>query len=488
MTDAQFLAWLKTDSRIHCVLVEVVASIADVDTTLYLSSRGYVTGPSETPANTVYKACIQGGMQIQEQLPVDGSPTFAFGDVELDNLDGELDPWFGYVWANRAVNIYVGDMRWARADFRLVFSGLVDDVTSRDRTTFNIKMRDKLQQLNTALTDVKLGGTSTNADRLLPLTFGECHNITPLLLDKATLKYQWHAGAAERLIEVRDNGAPVTATADLTTGTFTLAANPAGAITASVQGAKPGGTYTNTIANLVSYIVQNYGTTPFTGTDIDSANFTAFNAANAQAVGSFLSDRTNVIQVCQDLAASVGAQVGVNALGQLQLLQIALPYTGTTATTVTDQNMLEQTLRVSDRPAVVASVKLGYCRNWTVQTGLLTGIPSDHKDLFAQEYLTKTVGDSATAVTYKLTQEPTEVDTLLLVGTEASTETTRRLTLWKTPRTVYEYTGLAELMLEALGGYQAITSARFNLVGVTGQIVSVTRDWLQATADFGVLV
>lgn len=487
MTDAQFIAWLKSDSRIHCVLVEVVAQIGGVETTLHLSNRGYVTSGSDTPSHTLYKAVIKGGMQIKEELPIDGTASFAVGDIEIDNLDGSLDGWLNYVWANRAVNVYVGDMRWTRSDFRLVFSGLVDDLSSRDRGVLNIKIRDKLQQLNTALSESKLGGTTSNADRLLPITLGECHNITPLLVDSATLKYQWNDGAAERLIEVRDNAVPVTATADLATGTFTLAANPAGMITASVQGLKPGGTYTNTVSGLVQYIVQNYGTTPMSALDLDTAQLAAFATANPQPVGLYLADRVNVIQVCQDLAASIGAQLAVSMTGLLRLLKIALPAPGST-TAVNESNMLEKTLRISDRPAVAAGVKIGYCKNWTVQKNLLTGIPQEHKDLFGQEWLTKTATDATTATKYKLTKEPDEVDTYMLVGSDTQTEATRRLNLWKTARTVYAYTGLAELMLEELGNYQTITASRFDMSGgVTGQIVSISRDWLKGRIEFGVL-
>lgn len=488
MTDAQFIAWLQSDSRMHCVLVEAVAYISGVETTLYLSSRGYVTSSTDTPANTLYVPCIKDGVTIKEELPVGGSASFAVGDIELDNVDGSLDAWLTYVWTNRAVKIYVGDVRWVRSDFRLVFSGLIDDIVSRDRPVLNLKVHDKLQQLNTAVTAAKLGGTSQNADRLIPITLGECHNVTPLLVDKATLEYQWHNGVAERLIEVRDNGVPVSATATLSAGTFTLAANPAGTITASVQGAQPSGTYTNTVANLVSYVVQNYGTTPLSGADLDSAQLSAFNTANPQAVGIYLTDTANVIEVCQQLAASIGAQIAVSTLGLLRLLKISLPATGT-PTAVGESNMVEKTLRVSDRPPVVAGVKLGYCKNWTVQTNMVTGIPSEDKDLFAQEFLTRTAIDSGVGTLYRLTTEPTEVDTYMLVGTDAATEAARQLNLWKAGRTVYTYTALAELMLEELGNYQTITSSRFNLSGgATGQIISITRDWLKVTVEFGVLV
>jgi hypothetical protein len=485
--DAEFIAWLKNPSRLACVLVEAVASVAGVETTRYLSNRGYVTGASDTPAHTVYAGRIVGGARITEQLSLDGAGSMAFGDIELDNTEGDIDDWLDDVWVNRAVRMYVGDMRWPRADFRLVFDGITADMGSRSRDVLNLKVRDKLQRLNTAVTETKLGGASANADRLLPLCFGEVHNIEPLLIDKALLKYQVHNGATERLIEVRDNGVVVSNTPTLAAGTFTLAASPAGVITCSVQGGKLSGTYVNTVAKLVQLLATGYGADPLVAGDLDLPNLAAFNTANPQPVGVPLSERENALAVIQDLAASVGAQAVMSATGALRLIKIALPATGT-PTAVTADNMDERSLQIAQRIPVEAAQKLGYCRNWTVQTNIQTGIPAEHKDLYGQEWLTSTAADSAVATAYKLTEEPKQEDTLLLVKADADAEAARRLALWKEQRTVFSYEGMAELLLEELGGYQAITHARFGLSGgVDGQIISIERDWLGARASISVL-
>ena len=150
--------------------------------------------------------------------------------------------------------------------------------------------------------------------------------------------------------------------------------------------------------------------------------------------------------------------------------------------------MTERSLHIADRPDVVASAKIGYCKNYMVQANLLTGIPEAHKALFAQQWLTTTSLDSTTATTYRLTTDPVQADTLLLTATTASAEADRRLALWKTQRMVYGYTGTPALMLEALGGAQTLTHQRFGLAaGVTGQIVSLTQDWLAGRVQIEVL-
>jgi hypothetical protein len=491
MTDAAFIAWLKSPDCIRCALVEVVARIGGSETTLYLSNRNYLTASSDTPASTAYTACITGGVSFAETLSLDGAPSISYGDIEIDNTGGVRDAWLGYVWANRQVRVYMGDPRWVRSDFRLIFDGVVGDLLSRDAEVLNLSLLDKLQRLNQPLTEATLGGATDNKDRLLPLAFGECHNVSPLLTVPSTLTFQYHNGAAERLIEVRDNGAPITTyTSNLAAGTFTLTAAPVGQITADVQGAKPSGTYSNNISTLVQYIVQNYGpsSTRYSSGDLDSASLSAFASANTQPVGLCLTDRANVLQVCQDLAASVGAQVVVTTLGKLRLVKLALP-AGGTPTAVTAQDFDEHSLKVSDRPSVKATAKLGYGRNWSVQTsGLATGLPASSAAALGVGVLPVTSSDATVTSVYKLGTQPEQVDTLLVVESDATTEAARRRDLWKTPRQVYEARYRAHMLLTELGDAITLTHARFGLSGgVTGLVTHISRDWLAGRVTLGVL-
>ncbi|WP_298929253.1 hypothetical protein [uncultured Ramlibacter sp.] len=488
MTDAEFLAWLKSPSALRCALVEAVASVEGVETTVYMSNLGYVTAPTDTPASTCYHPAIATGMEITERLSLDGTPSLSFGDIELFNVDGERDTWLDDIWANREIRVYIGDMQWAREDFRLVFDGITEDIGTRNRDRLNLKVRDKSQRLNTPLTETKLGGATANAERLKPLCFGEVHNIEPLLADPALLKFQVHQGAIERVIETRDNGVVVATTNTLAAGTYVLNQAPVGQITNSVQGDKPT-TYGNTIAGLVRRIATAYGADPLDdATEIDDANFDAFDAANTQPVGVYLSDRANVLAVCQLLAGSLGASVVMTALGKLRLVKIELPPPGT-PTEVNDANMKEHSLEVAERLPVQAAVKLAYCQNYTVQANLQTGIPAEHKDLYLQPWLFANAADSAVAAAYRISEAPVAQETCLQVTADAQAEAVRRLALRGVPRTIYSYKAFAELMLEELGGAQTITHYRFGMAeGVTGQIVGLVKNWLTGTVTVEVLV
>lgn len=238
LTDAQFLAWLKDSAAIRCMLVEVGVQVGGVEITRYLSNKGYVTEVTDTPPNTTYSPYIVGGIKLTEQLSIDGTASLTTGDIELDNLSGDRDAWLDDIWANRQIKVFIGDMRWPRADFRLVHDGMVAQLDTKNRTRINLRVSDKLQRLNTPISETKLGGSTNNADKLIPLCFGEVHNVEPLLVDSLTNKYQVHNGVIESIIEVRDNGIPVGFTPNLTLGTFTLAATPVGQVTCSVQGAR----------------------------------------------------------------------------------------------------------------------------------------------------------------------------------------------------------------------------------------------------------
>ena len=489
MTDLQFLEWLETPSAIRMVLIEVQVNVAGQEVTRYIASRPYLTGPLDVPANTEYLPLATGGLAFTEQVSLTGEAGLSGGDIELDNADGALDSWLADVWRNRAIKVWSGDLRWARADFRLVFDGIIADVGSTDRNSINLALRDKLQRLDTPITEAKLGGVSTNKDVTLPIPLGECHNVAPLLTNPATLEYGF-LGAVESIFEVRTNGKPVPITVDNTTGRFKLTINPlANVVTASVQGDNAGG-YAPRIAPLVQRIATGYGKASdrFTAADLDLANLAAFDAAHPQLVGLYVADRTNQAQAIQQLAASVGAQALMSRTGKLRLIQIALPAAGVPVEIGPDQ-MLEGSLHPAQRLAVVAAVKIGYDRNWTVQTNLTTSIPPAHADLYATEWLTETVVDEAVKARFRLTDDPPQVDTCLKTTEDAHAEAARRLALHKVQRTIYEFEGEPEMMLLELGQPVVLRDERFGLQdGAPGVVVILSPSWLTGRVTVGVLV
>lgn len=489
-----FTAWLTDPTAIRCVLVEAVANVATVDTTRYLSTKNY----ADTVAGRIYDPIVNAeSVQLIERMSLDNSPSMSFGDIEIYNLDGGLDSWLTDIWVNKNITVLVGDVRWLRADFVTIFSGTIEDIDSRSRDTLNIKVRDKLQRLNTPITETALGGTSINKNELLPLCFGECFNVAPLLTNPATLEYRVHKGAGagadkiESIIEVRDNGVPVgfTYVESLVKTKFTLAAQPFGQVTASVQGFKDVSTWITTVSLIIQAIVTKYGgVNKFVSADLDTTQLATFEAANTQPVGIYIDQRENTLSVCNRIAASVGAQLVMSRLGKLQLLKIELPASGT-AFAIDTNDIIETSLSISQKIPVKAAFKVNYNKNWTIQEGLQTGIPEEHKDMYALEWITVTEQDATVKTNYALDSEPVAVDTMLLTEADATTEATRLLDLYKTPRFVVTFTGTARLVELTLGQRVTLTYPRFGLdAAKEGQVIGLSIDWSNLTVKVEVIV
>jgi hypothetical protein len=489
MTDDEFNEWLASPSEARCLLAEANIKSGASLVTRYLSTQAYFDGA----ANITYQARIAGGLKFTENISLSGDVSLSYGDIELLNTDGALDSWLNDYWVNREVNIYIGGPDFLKADFRKIFSGVASGIDTRNRDRVNIKLGDKLQRLNVPVSETRLGGSTVNSDKLIPLCFGECHNIEPLLTDPSVYEYQVHGGAIEGIIEVRDNGVPVSFTPYLSVGKFRLVNAPAGQITASIQGHKPS-TYANDIVSIITQLVTNYGSVVanrLTSLDLDTTSLTTFQTAHPQPVGIYLKDKTNLVDACNQLTRSVGARVVMDKTGLLKLVKLTLPQS-TSGTTITNADMLLHSASIGRLSEVQAAVKIGYCRNWTPQTSLAEGVLAQHADLFTQEWLTTTATDSTTVTNYNLFTEPDLEETLLLVASDATAEATRRLNVFKVQRKVFKYRGFARLMFEQLGNPQSV-SLTGRLFGIpsgvgTGQIISVVTDWVNFKVEFEVLI
>ena len=196
-------AWLEDQTSIRCLLVEITARdiVANTEVVFYLSNIGYNT--SGTTSIITYLPYLNGSIQTTEALTIDGGLSMSFGDIEVANNNGELDAWLDsskYVWANRGIQIYLGDPRWDASSltnvhtlFEKIFDGVVADIDSSSRESINIKVRDKLDRLNYSVTDNKLGtygswgsAGQSNQDAVRTLVFGEVNNISPLLISQLT--------------------------------------------------------------------------------------------------------------------------------------------------------------------------------------------------------------------------------------------------------------------------------------------------------------
>lgn len=523
--------WLEDTTRARGLLVVATAYnvLAAQEQILYWSTMGFVTTDG-----VAFNPIIASDVKIAETIALDGSISMTYGDIELLNRNGEIDDFLDnsrWVWSNRGIKIYYGDPSWritsisqlgnANPDtFELIYDGLIDDCKSRNRGVVNIILRDKLERLNVPVTENTIGttgtwsGGQTNQDTIKPLIFGEVYNITPVLVNPATLTYRFNDdnSSYESLIEIRDNGYPIwysadfsgatTGTSGTSIGTFSLTRPASGAITCSVQGVKTtwsvsansavSSTYINNIPDTIRLLLTDYGTAGkrFSTAEIDNASFkTVLDSfgTSTPACGYAVVDRINLLQVVQELASSIGCQIYSNRKGVIRLLRLGV--SATSSFTIEDQDILIGSLSINDKTENIGAVKLAYCKNWTVQQNLATLIPDSAKTDMAEEWLVKTVTDSATLSLYRLTSDPQRKTSYLITTESAQREAQRLLDYYKTQRTVYSFTARSRCIGLNLGDWVTIRHNRFGLQnGKAGQIISISPQWCKGLVDLEVMV
>ena len=511
-TVTEMVTWLNTPGHIKCVLADIteVGNFVNANvSSFFLSNVAYFGN------NQNYNAAITGGLSFSESLNVDGQASLSFGSLEIVNTNGIHDTYLtSYIWNKRPIKVYLGDPSWPKQDFVLIFDGLVQEITAPNENALSFTLFDKLQRLNDPISErtlVTLGADRTAASltaysetalsNVLPLLFGEAFNIQPLLVDKGGATgsgqtYMVHDGAVAGTIEVRDNGVPITVTDNPSTGTFTLLSSPFGTITCSAQGRTP---YTNTVAGIITQLVTtDYGTQAnrFTTGEVSFGDF-----LNTSAVGFYCSDRTNILDACNQLAKSVNANLicpsivvtdgVVSNNSSLRLIEIKAP-AGTPKYTLSDDNMILNTLSIQQMFSVKPSIKLGYCKNYTIQSTVSAGVNPQSR--FDEPYLYTTKENNAKKTLYRDSGTVAEEETLLLTTAGATAEAEKRLALWEKQRYIVTADYLPHLMFVQLGDIVRVKSARFRLTteelpnGTLGMVYSVTRNWTTGIVSIGVLV
>jgi hypothetical protein len=518
-----YQTWLETPNIVRIALVQAQAIVGGVLTTRYISTHSVIVDGID------YLPIIRGTISIDESISTSYAASISYGDIELANNNGEYDSWLDDIWGNKSIRIYIGELPQPGAtsvigDFELVFDGMLDDIDSKSRSSLNLKLRDKLEKLNTSVSEALLGNyyhgqivaetVALNQYRnsLKPLCFGEVHNITPLLTDPSMLEYMVNLEGVEQVIEVRDSGVPVPfttigATLQLPAGSFRLLRSPTGTVTCSVQGMKRkildnynySNEYLNTAANAIATIIKLFGNQTGNYVDFEYVldnyitdsdillDMPSFSTLGTQAIGLYLTDRVNVLTICQDLAKSCGLILTTTRLGTLRLVELDVPTTA--SINITESDMLLNTLAISQRLEVIAGVRLGYAKNWTVQANLLTSIPQQHKDMYATEWLESTQSDSVVANNYSTTIAPALEYSYLIDKAQADTVSLKKLNLFKTKRKIITMTCTAKMLSVQVGDAVRVTAARFGLSGgALGRVVSTKPNWLRGTIEIGVLI
>lgn len=392
-------------------LAELTAYDRNLGTTRvlrYASQQGYVTGASDTPANTFYDARIKQPVNVSRDCFSRGRTTgqtrVGYGDLILFNGDGELDWLIDLAVDGRNITVWrteVADPRYP-VDFRQVIVGTMEQPEFTSDTVV-IRLRDRQAELMVPLNTTKYAGTNALPAGLegvatdlkgkpKPVCFGYVMNIAPPMVNTSRLIYQVHDGAISTVNAVYDRGVALTKGADYASqadmeatapaasnfrvwpagGYFRLGTSPSGLITADVtQGASAA---ERTAAQIYGQLIQRarlanaswsgaLGTTTrvtdaadrrttdsgnvrVISGDVSNSDLNALDAADSSVLGFWTDEEATVAEVCDLVSATVGAWWGVDREGVFRIKQLVSPADGTAVVTFTENDMLKPPTRL----------------------------------------------------------------------------------------------------------------------------------------------
>lgn len=474
ITDAQYLSWLANDQVARVVLLEAEYFHDGQIHTLYASNRAYVSGPTDAPANQPYDEYIVHVPLIERVLSgvVTGRARFSVGSIDLINADGSLDAMFTAHVFGRPARLYLGDVAWSRNDFRPVLVGASQAISGKG-PSLSLQIADASNKLNKPIQSATIS-TGPSTGRLKPLCFGTCFNVSPVLLDAGAHSYQVHDGPVTTISAVRVDGGAVAFTPNLAAGTFTLATAANGTVTADVTGASGVG---SSAADLIRHIAQNRGGLPNDQLDLDA--FAALNALNNAPLNLYISERRNIIDVLDEIAASIGAWWRYDTANRLTVGRLDQPG-GTPAVSLVADDIAFGGLSVTGTLEPLGQVRLGYRRNWTPQRDSVgSGANESQRSEYSDSEKLLSKESPSTLAAWPQAERPDARSTLLVNSADADAEATRLLALYSAPRLLLSLTTQSAPWGLSPGDCLHITHSRYGmsdgrLARVLGVRVSLT--------------
>ncbi len=199
--------------------------VGEVTTTLRYATRGFVTTPSETPANTPFDGVIQQPLNVRRHAfrlgATSGQSEVGYGDLLLENGNGDLDALVtDYAFDGRAITMRRGLVGAAYpGGFTTVFVGTMEQAEV-DRDVVKIRVKDKAFALDVPLQTTLYAGDNVLPDGLegtaddlkgkrKPLVFGTAKNVAPPCVNTSKLIYQVSDGPVALVGAVYDAGIPL---------------------------------------------------------------------------------------------------------------------------------------------------------------------------------------------------------------------------------------------------------------------------------------
>lgn len=432
--------------------------------TFYWSSGGryppFLPSDANRP-NKFYEPYVQNVNGVSVLLfpkgATSGQSSLGAGVITLLNLGGVLDFLISWGYVGRDIKVWYGNTN-VFADYTLYFSGVIDTIdftyNSKAAASLKITVKDKKKLFDKDIATnrylgTNVGGTGNEGtleagiyNKLKPLCFGRCWNISPVLVNDSGHRYQVHDGAISDVDAVYDNGVALTKSptfppasgyyfVDAANGVFTLGAKPAGQVTCDVKGATSAGVWMHTYADIGKLIVKSYG--GLLDADIDLDALEALNVSMPYTTGIYVSgveapkvgEKTSstILSVLDTLLQDSLVYWIFDIQGKFSMGSILPPENQISLQTLDNYTNIEVELlpNVDDNKGIpCGKLSLQAVKNWTVQSsGLAGAVSSTRQSWLKQEFREFVKTDAVNTLIHNSDLTKVVKNSLLAIDSEA---------------------------------------------------------------------
>lgn len=472
----------------------------DWEVIIYAGTHEFITRLADTPADQPFKGTVEKAFRFDRSIisnnRIGESITIGLGQITLKNLEGDYDFLaVDHTPLGQRVVVRRGDRRRPYSEWQLMLDGyLVAQQIDRDAITF--QLRDAGHRLDVPASPNIYAGTGgveggdDLKDKRKPRGFGYILNATPPLVIASALAYQINDGPVEAVSAVYVRGVAQVLDADYASVTLMNAASlgageyatclaagfirigvandaEIGAVTCDFSGDKTGGTFVYRAADIVKRLLTS-AADYIDPDDLVGSTFTQLNTDQPAEVGYYIGagDDQTVAAAVGQLMAGIGGWGGSRRSGKFEVRR----FTGPSGTAVGSYSRIDvvdvQTLPMpKELQPPPYRIRVGYERNWTVQTDLAGSITAARRAFLEQDLRFASDESAAIALDFPPGHELTEADTYFRDEVDALAEATRHLTLWGAPRRALYVIKLARPYTHELGDVIEVDFPRFDLDG-----------------------
>jgi hypothetical protein len=429
-------------------------------TTLYYSDTGYKSGTTGDNANIYFEGRVTQPLKVARTLPVTPEQSrrvaLEIGSIEIINADGDLDETIhDYTIDGRAVTVLFGKDTYGYSEFTPVFTGTAQRWHGNFQRV-SIDLRDNAYRLSVPIQAAQytgVGGVNGTADlkgKPLPTCFGKCLNITPVLIDPTYVVFQFHSRTAQAVDAVYDRGSALSATGDhasyaaliaasLTTGQYAtclalglirLNTTPSGLVTADVRG-DASGSYVDTTFAIAERMITDFAL--ISSGEVETTMFDYWDSVVTGTVGWYYPNES--LMADEAISQVIGAAAcwwGATSNGLFTCGRLDEPDEDAVTLYLQAYDVIEA--EIIDPPSGTSpprwKQRVGYQRNWTVQTSdIAAAVTASRRQFLAEEYRVVYSASGTVQSDYALAQDPPVMPSLWNSSTDAQAETTRLLNL-----------------------------------------------------------